>query len=229
MAADLDYRLRPEDAPVSSPSPSESWQQGENSGASGAVAGAAVGAAAAAAGSPGTADGGQTLGTGPRVLGTLSRQDFESNRPNMPQSRTPEAADAGTASSAASTPRGDYARAFDLMQQRRYDEADGAFQAFLVAYPDNSLVPNARFWLGEIYYAKGDYRTAATTYLDNYEKDKTGQKAPETLLKLGLSLSKLDKTREACATFQELDRAFPDAPESVKTRSAEEKKRLGCG
>jgi TolA-binding protein len=43
-----------------------------------------------------------------------------------------------------------------------------------------------------------------------------------------MSLGQLDKKDEACATFRELDRAIPDAPERVKEKSRQERNRLGC-
>jgi tol-pal system protein YbgF len=159
----------------------------------------------------------------------MTPEEFERNRPPPPAPESQPAADAPSQAAVASaTPREQYSTGFDLMQKGRNAEARIAFESFLKRHPDNALAPNARYWLGETYYAEGDYTDAATTFLDGYEKNKTGPKAPETLLKLGLSLSKLDKKREACATFQELDRAFPNAPDSVKGPSAAEKQRLGC-
>ncbi|SUS05157.1 hypothetical protein DF3PB_1750010 [uncultured Defluviicoccus sp.] len=44
-----------------------------------------------------------------------------------------------------------------------------------------------------------------------------------------MSLGRLNKKPEACATLQELGRAFPGAPSAVKTKAGEERRRLGCG
>jgi tol-pal system protein YbgF len=156
----------------------------------------------------------------------MTPSELEKNKPAPP-------ADAGKPSLQSSavpggTPREQYAQAFDLLQKGRHDEAVTGFQDFIQKHPQDSLTPNARYWLGEAYYAKADYAQAATTFLDGYEKNKTGQKAPDTLLKLGMALGQLDKKREACATFQELERAFPQAPAAVKSKAAEEKKRLAC-
>ena len=69
---------------------------------------------------------------------------------------------------------------------------------------------------------------SAEIFLDGYEKNKSGPKAPDTLLKLGLSLAGLQKNKEACASFRELNRAFPNAPAAVKERAGQETKRLAC-
>ena len=65
-------------------------------------------------------------------------------------------------------------------------------------------------------------------FLNAYEKNKQSPKAPDVLLKLGLSLAGLEKKKEACATFRELNRAFPNAPDGVKDRAGQESKRLAC-
>jgi tol-pal system protein YbgF len=126
-------------------------------------------------------------------------------------------------------PREQYAQAFSLLEKRSYDEAAAAFADFLKNNPDDPLADNARYWLGETYYARGDYGKAAEIFLDGYEKNKQSPKAPDILLKLGLSLAGLEKKQEACATFRELNRAFPNAPDAVKERAAQESKRLTCG
>lgn len=133
-----------------------------------------------------------------------------------------------TASVAPNSPRERYARAFSLLEKRNYEEAGAGFSEFLKDHPDDPLADNARYWLGESYYARGDYAHSAEAFLGAYEKNKTGPKAPDTLLKLGLSLAALDKNKEACASFREVRRAFPNAPGAVKDRAAEEGKRLGC-
>jgi tol-pal system protein YbgF len=126
------------------------------------------------------------------------------------------------------TPREQYARAFAQLERRQYEDSAAGFSEFLKANPDDPLADNARYWLGETYYARGEYGRSAELFLDAYEKNKTGPKAPDTLLKLGLSLASLNKNREACATFRELSRAFPNAPDAVKERAGQEAKRLGC-
>ena len=108
-----------------------------------------------------------------------------------------------------------------MLEKRNYEEAGAVFSDFLKANPTDPLADNARYWLGETYYARGEYGRSAEIFLEGYEKNKTGPKAPDTLLKLGLSLSALDKKKEACASFRELKWAFPNAPESVKEKAGQ--------
>jgi TolA-binding protein len=48
------------------------------------------------------------------------------------------------------------------------------------------------------------------------------------LLKLGLSLSSLGATDDACATFSELVRRYPNAPSSITRRVSLESQKLSC-
>ncbi len=181
---------------------------------------------------PGGASSGNLAGSGgvapsvPRAAGQSSAPDEASTRGAAPSAAGSPPSQ--TASLPPKTPREQYARAFSLLEKRNYEEAGAVFSDFLKANPTDPLADNARYWLGETYYARGEYGRSAEIFLEGYEKNKTGPKAPDTLLKLGLSLAALDKKKEACASFRELNRAFPNAPESVKEKAGQESKRLGC-
>lgn len=161
----------------------------------------------------------------PRPLGTMPAGEAGA-APNATPSAPPPAAAGSPA--AAGTPRQQYAQAYDLLRQGKYDQAEGAFAAFLAQNPQDPLAENARYWLGETFYARGNYSRAAEVFVEGYQASKTGPKAPDTLLKLGMSLSSMGKKKEACATFKELSRAFPQAPAAVKEKAAQEGRRAGC-
>jgi tol-pal system protein YbgF len=114
------------------------------------------------------------------------------------------------------------------MRKAKYDEAEAAFKEFLAANPDDPLADNAHYWLGETYYVRGDYARAAEAFLEGYQGNKAGPKAPDTLLKLGMSLAALGKNKEACATYGELKKTLPDAPATIKGKADKERRRLGC-
>lgn len=168
-------------------------------------------------------------GTGPRVLGQVPSNQPASPPPAAAPSVPAAAAPAQQAAALPQgTPRDQYAQAFGLMQKANYAEAEAAFTEFLKRFPDDPLAENARYWLGESYYVRGDYAKAAETFLDGYEKNKKGQKAPDTLLKLGMSLGNLNKIKEACATYREIGRSFADAPQAIKDKTAQEQQKLKC-
>ena len=74
----------------------------------------------------------------------------------------------------------------------------------------------------------GNSRRAAKTFLQGYKADPNGAKAPDDLLKLGMSLARLEKKKDACVTFTKLKKDFPDAPDRIKKAAARERQRTGC-
>lgn len=125
-------------------------------------------------------------------------------------------------------PRTEYDVAYSYILQRDYDSAESAFTSFLASHPGSDLTGNARYWLGESFYARGMYRPAADAFLKGYTENKRGQKAPDSLLKLGMSLVQLDQKQAACATFSELSSKYPNASPNVRQRAARESERARC-
>ncbi len=126
------------------------------------------------------------------------------------------------------TPREQYNYAFGLLRQANYDKAEMALQEFVKLHPKETLVSNARYWLGETYYVRAAYVQAAEVFLEGYQTDPKGPKAPDSLLKLGMSLGGLDKKREACAAFEKLIKDFPSISTGVKNTVTREKQKYGC-
>lgn len=122
-----------------------------------------------------------------------------------------------------------YDFAFKLVRQFRTAQAEVAFKEFLAAHGDDPLADNARYWLGESYYARRDYAQAAATFVDAYSKAPQGPKARDNLLKLGMSLSRLDQKESACESFDEMLSQFSSPADGKARKKAElEKKRAGC-
>lgn len=121
-----------------------------------------------------------------------------------------------------------YDRAFALLRSADYDSAETAFKGFIGKNPKNKLVDNAKYWLAETYYARGQFDNAAVAFADAYQSAPKGAKAPDSLLKLGLALSGLKKTDDACTTLGEVTKRYPTASASVKNRSEQEMKKLRC-
>jgi len=125
-------------------------------------------------------------------------------------------------------PKEAYAHAFSLLGRREYVEAERELKAFLEAYPEDRLAPNATYWLGETYYVRNDFRQAAVIFLQGYQKNPKGSKAPDNLFKLAKSLGNIGDKKEACATLSRLKKEFPKLPSAVFQRAEAERKRNGC-
>lgn len=121
----------------------------------------------------------------------------------------------------------DYARAF--LVQQDYPAAEKALAAFVNTHPDDPLASAAQYWLGETYYVRGNYDQAAKIFAEGYQKYPKGAKAPDTLLKLGMTLVQLNRKKDACVLFNELNQRYPAAPANVKQLATRERQRAGCG
>ena len=132
----------------------------------------------------------------------------------------------------AALPGGDaeslYQQGYGALLQKDYAGAEGAFSQLVATYPNNPLAGNAQYWIGETYYARAQYKNAADAFLKGYKAYKSGEKAPDALLKLGMALAQLGQKDAACSTFNELKTKFPAAPEPVRDDAKAERKKAGC-
>jgi tol-pal system protein YbgF len=126
------------------------------------------------------------------------------------------------------TAKEQYDFAYGLLQQFRIPDAERAFTEFLGQHANDDLAHNARYWLGETYYVRAQYQQAAVTFFDGYQKAPSGPKAPDNLLKLGMSLGRMYQKQEACASLAELTTRFPNASTDIRNQTAAERRRLAC-
>lgn len=128
----------------------------------------------------------------------------------------------------AADPKQLYETAYGYLLQRDYGAAQAAFDDFLQRYPSDSLAGNAQYWLGESFFVRGQYKAAASAFLKGYQSYAQSAKAPDSLLKLAMSLDRLGQKDAACASYNELTTKFPRAPQNVKSRAQAERQRVGC-
>jgi tol-pal system protein YbgF len=107
-----------------------------------------------------------------------------------------------------------YRDAFDLLKQRRYDEAIGAFQDLLARYPNGELADNARYWLGETYYVKRDFGAALDEFRRVLNDYPISPKVPGAMLKIGYIQDERKEWSAARTTLQDLAARFPDSTEA---------------
>ena len=169
----------------------------------------------------------------PTGLGTLTPP----KSPAGPQPFAPQPENVGTGGairppSPGGLPAGSaseqYNLAFGLLKQADYPAAEAALKNFIRQHPDDGLAGSAQYWLGETYYARGNYAEAAITFAEGYKRYPKGSKAADDLLKLGMSLARVNQKQNACTALVQLDRDFPNAGNGIKERAKDEKKRLGC-
>jgi tol-pal system protein YbgF len=126
------------------------------------------------------------------------------------------------------TPEEQYERAFNFLRQASYPEAEQAFKSFIDKNPKDKLIDNAKYWYGETLYVRARFDEAAVAFADAYQQNPQGAKAPDSLLKLGMSLGALNKISDACVTLHELKTKYPNAAPTLKSRAEDERAKLKC-
>lgn len=126
------------------------------------------------------------------------------------------------------SPQERYNYAYRLLVQSDYANAEAAFREFISAHPQDMLAGNAQYWLGETYYVRQQFEPAAQAFLQGYQNYPKSAKAPDSLLKLGMTLAAMKKTPEACAALGQLAKEFPSAPTHVKDAALRERGKINC-
>ena len=179
---------------------------------------------------PGT----QTLGTIPQQLlddetsayGGDTLSDDTTTLSAVPEAVTTQPLDDPTSAGGADAL---YQSSYGHLLKRRFGAAEAGFSRFLKEYGEHELAGNAQYWLGETYYARGQYKKAAQAFLAGYRDHAKSPKAPDSMLKLGMSLRQLGQKKPACETFAQIESRFPNASADVKRLAVQQRKRAGCG
>ena len=121
-----------------------------------------------------------------------------------------------------------YRGAYELVLSGDYDAAEAGFRQHIERFPNDERTADARFWLGEALLGQEKYREAAQVFLGANRDFPDARKAPETMLKLGISLAAMDQRDVACATLSEVGNRYPQASTAVLERAKVERARASC-
>ncbi|OLP61113.1 tol-pal system protein YbgF [Xaviernesmea oryzae] len=171
-----------------------------------------------------------TTGAPPSDLGQiiLDSEGQSLSATAAPQPSAPAQTQAPTRTAALNSDADLYQSAYGHVLAGDYAVAEGEFRDYLDSFPKSDKAADASFWMGEAQYSQGKFNDAAKTFLNAHQTYGKSPKAPEMLLKLGMSLSKLDNKETACATLREVNKRYPKASQAVKTKVTSEMSRLAC-
>jgi tol-pal system protein YbgF len=144
---------------------------------------------------------------------------------------TPGAVTAGgtvIAGAPANPAKEEFDLALGYFRQKEYENAEKGFAAFLQKNPKGKMASEATYYLGESFFQRGRQREAAEQYLKISTQYANSPRAPDALLRLGQSLSALGAKEQACATFGEIPRRFPNASATIKSWAEREARRAQC-
>ncbi len=106
------------------------------------------------------------------------------------------------------SPEDQFQAAFDLIRNKKYEDAKLALSNFIINNSENQLSGSAHYWLGELFVLEKNYREAALIFAEGFQKYSKSIKAPEMLYKLSEALIKIEKKSEACNTLTKLTKDF---------------------
>lgn len=173
----------------------------------------------------------ETLGYKQEV-GDKRTQDFYLDLDSrLRKLETPPVAQAADTGAPAAVVKGDpakegaeYEAALNQFKAAKYKEAAGGFAAFVQKYPDNSLAPNAQYWLGNAWRALGDCRRSieaesivTTRYADS-------PKAPDAWLAIATCQQEMGNPTGVKRSLETVIAKYPNTPAAESAQQRLKKK-----
>jgi len=121
-----------------------------------------------------------------------------------------------------------YEFAVSFMKVGDYETAEFALKEFIDKNKDHDLAGSAQYWYGETFRIRQLYSDAATAYLDGYQNYPKSKKAPDNLLKLGITMVELGEKDQGCKMISGLKKEYPKASKSVLQKAQYEQKKFKC-
>ena len=121
-----------------------------------------------------------------------------------------------------------YEFAVSFMKIGDYETAEFALREFIDKNKEHDLAGSAQYWYGETFRIRQLYSDAATAYLDGYQNYPKSKKAPDNLLKLGITMVQLGEKDQGCKMIIGLKKEYPKASKSVLQKAQYEQKKFKC-
>ncbi|NOW46155.1 TolA-binding protein [Novosphingobium sp. SG751A] len=103
----------------------------------------------------------------------------------------------------------EYSYGYKLWEAKFFPEAQQQLKLYLDQYPKHKRVSYARNLLGRAYLDDGKPRDAAPWFLQNYQSDKKGARASDSLLYLSEAMIELKDINRACIALGEFADGYP--------------------
>ena len=103
-----------------------------------------------------------------------------------------------------------YRSSFQLVKDKKYNQAENSFNAFLYLFPKSNYAANAQYWLSESIYAQNDYHNAMINFANVIEKYPNSSKIADAKLKIGYCYYSIKKWKEARFIFTSILKEYPN-------------------
>ena len=115
--------------------------------------------------------------------------------------------------------RGLYNQAYELYNLGEYQSSIEHFNLFLARNASSDLADNAKYWVGECYYAMGDYAQALQAFVVILREYSGGNKVPEAYLRTGYCYESLGEQDKALEVYRDVANKFPGTAVAGKAES----------
>lgn len=123
----------------------------------------------------------------------------------------------------------EYAYGYRLWEAKFFPEAQQQLLRVVQQYPRHARISYARNLLGRAFLDDGKPGTAAQYFLQNYQADRKGDRAADSLLYLGVAMGRLKEEKRACVAFGEFRQNYPaEAAGRLKSQYEAAIKPLTC-
>lgn len=113
----------------------------------------------------------------------------------------------------------EYRRGYVLFQQGEFDQAEDRLRQFLAAAPAHPAAADARYWIGECYFARAQFREAIGVWRPVGDSGEAADRPDRALVRMGTAFARLGEIEMARAAFR---RALDDWPEGDAAPTARE-------
>ena len=123
----------------------------------------------------------------------------------------------------------EYSYGFRLWDAGLYPEAQQQLKLYIDKYPNDPKISYGRNLLGRAYLDDKQPKAAAPYFLENYQKDPNGARAPDSLLFLAESMIALKDNTRACRALAEFGDKYPAlATGRLQDQYAKDRKQAAC-
>lgn len=123
--------------------------------------------------------------------------------------------------------RADFETAFKLVRNRQYSEAVTAFEAFITKYPAGGYSDNARFWIGQVYFAQSKFDDAERQFNMLRNDYPESSKMSAAMLKLAEINVKKENWEAAKAIYNEIVAKYTGAQQQLARKGLQDIKQAG--
>ncbi len=110
-------------------------------------------------------------------------------------------------------------KGLNLFVENEFEQAIEEFEKLIELYPDNDLMADTYFYLGEAQTKLEKWKEASEAFLKSFLEDNSGPRAPLTLLRLGQVFVSWERIEEACQMFNAVIERFPNTIEAQNSKN----------